>query len=84
VPILHDWQVAEALETLLLHADLEVKCPKCEYPNWVTGAEFAAQAAVTCPCCRTRCWMSDANGRFRHFGRDIQQQIDQASRGLRR
>ena len=84
VPIRHDWQVAEALEALLLHADLEVKCRKCEYPIWVTGAEFAAGAAVTCPCCRTRSWMIDANGQFLHFGRDIEQQIDQALRGLRR
>jgi hypothetical protein len=74
--------MAEALETQLLHDDLEVDCPECEYPIWVTGAEVVAQAAVTCPCCRARTWVIDADGTFQNAGRVIEQQINQALKGL--
>jgi hypothetical protein len=74
--------VADALDTRLLHADLEIDCPGCEYPIWVMGAEVIAQAAVTCPCCRTRVWMIDADGGFQNAGRDIERHIEEAVEDL--
>ena len=74
--------MAETLETQFLRADLEVDCPGCEYPVWVTGAEVVAQAAVTCPCCRARTWILDADGSFQNAGRVIEQQINQALKDL--
>jgi len=74
--------MAEALETQLLHANLEVPCLGCEYPIWVTGADVIAQTAVTCPCCRARTWVIDADGSFQNLGRVIEQQINQALKGL--
>jgi hypothetical protein len=74
--------MVEALETQLLHADLEVDCPGCEYPIWVTGAEVVAQTAVTCPCCRARTWVLDADGSLQNVGRVVEQQINQALRDL--
>jgi hypothetical protein len=74
----------ESLETQLLHADLEVRCPRCEYLIWVTGAEIIAQVAVTCPCCRARGWAIDTEARFHNAGRDIERQVNQLLKGLRR
>jgi hypothetical protein len=74
--------MAEALETQLLHADLDVGCPACEYPIWVTGADVVAQTAVICPCCRARTWVIDADGSFQNAGRIIEQQVNQALKGL--
>jgi len=78
--IRHAWRVAESFETQFLHADLEVGCPRCEYPLWVTGAEVIAQAAVTCPCCRVRIWLRDSAGSVQNASRDV----DQALKGIRR
>jgi hypothetical protein len=75
-------RVTEALETQFLHAALEVDCPGCEYPIWVTGAEIVAQAAVLCPCCRVRAWVVDADGSFQNAARVVEQEINQALRDL--
>lgn len=64
------------MATWLLHAGLEVACPRCEYPLWVTGAEIIAQVAVTCPCCRVRVWLVDSDGRFQNAGRDLGQALE--------
>lgn len=74
--------MGESLETQLLHADIEVQCPGCEYLLWVTGAEIVAQTAVTCPCCRARIWLIDADGSFQNAGRGIEQQIEDAIKEL--
>jgi hypothetical protein len=74
--------VAESLDTQVLRADFEVECPRCEYPVWVTGAEIIAQAAVTCPCCRVRVRLVDAEGSLQNAGRDIERQIEEALKGL--
>ena len=74
--------MTESLDTQLLRADFEVECPGCQYPIWVTGAEIVAQAAVTCPCCRTRFWLVDADGSFHNAGRDIERHVEQALKGL--
>jgi hypothetical protein len=54
----------------------------CEYPIWVTGADVVAQTAVICPCCRARTWVIDADGSFQNAGRIIEQQVNQALKGL--
>jgi phage FluMu protein Com len=64
------------MATWLLQAGLEVACPRCEYPLWVTGAEIIAQVAVTCPCCRVRVWLIDSDGRFQNAGRDLGQALE--------
>jgi hypothetical protein len=70
--------MADALDTQLLHADLEVDCPGCEYPIWITGGEIVAQAAVTCPSCRIRIWLIDDAGAFQNAGREVERHIEQA------
>jgi hypothetical protein len=76
--------VTESLATQFLHSDLEVDCPACRYPIWVTWTEVIAQAAVLCPCCRTRAWLRDVEGSMQNAGKIIEQQIDQALKGLSR
>jgi hypothetical protein len=76
--------MAESLETQLLYADPRVECPRCEYLLWVTGTEIVAQVAVTCPCCRTRVWLIDADGSFQNAGRDIERHIEATLKGLRK
>jgi hypothetical protein len=78
----HDWQMAESLATQFLHGDLEVDCPACEYLIWVTWAEVVVRTAVTCSCCRTRIWLGDADGSMQNAGQIIEQQIEQALKGL--
>jgi hypothetical protein len=74
--------MAESLATQFLHSDLEVDCPACEYLIWVMWAEVVAQIAVTCPCCRARIWLRDAEGSMQNAGQVIEQQIEQALKGL--
>lgn len=66
------------MESWVLHTDLEVECPRCEYPIWVRGIEIVAQVVVTCPCCRARVRTIDADGSFQNGDRDIERQIEQA------
>jgi hypothetical protein len=74
--------MGESLTTQLLHGDLDVDCPQCEYPVWVQYAEVVAQAAVLCPCCRTRIWLRDAEGSMQNAGDVIEKQINQALKDL--
>ena len=74
--------MADSLDAQLLHADFDVDCPECRYPIWVTGAQVVAQAAVTCPCCRARTWLRDEAGSFQNAGQVIEQQINEAVKGL--
>jgi hypothetical protein len=74
--------MGESLATQLLHGDLEVDCPQWEYPIWVQYAEVVAQAAVLCPCCRTRIWLRDAEGSAQNAGDVIEQQINQTLKDL--
>jgi hypothetical protein len=74
--------MATSLATQLLHGDHEVSCPVCEYPIWIMYAEIVAQNLVRCPCCRTGVWLRDADGSAQNVGDVIEQQIDQALKGL--
>lgn len=74
--------MTESLDAQIFRTDLDVECPECRYPIWVTGAEVAAQAAVTCPCCRTRTWLRDEGGSFQNAGRVTEQNINDALKGL--
>jgi uncharacterized Zn finger protein (UPF0148 family) len=74
--------MGESLTTQLLHSDLEVNCPRCGYPLWVQYAEVVVQSAVLCPCCRVRIWLHDAQGSIQNAGETIEQQINQALKGL--
>jgi hypothetical protein len=61
----HDCVIAESLPTQFLHSDVEVDCPACQYPIWITWAEIVVQAVVRCPCCRIglRAWRYALTGR---------------------
>jgi hypothetical protein len=74
--------MSESLATQFFHSDLEVDCPRCGYPLWVQYAEVVVQTAVLCPCCRTRIWLHDAQGSAHNLGEVIEQQINQALKGL--
>ncbi len=74
--------MGESLTTQLLHGDLEVDCPRCRYPVWVQYAEVVVQTAVLCPCCRIRIRLHDAQGSVHNAGQVIEQQINQALKGL--
>lgn len=67
--------MGESIGTQILHTDLEVPCPRCEYPVWVRGAEVVAQTTVLCPCCRTRIQLVDDNGSAQNAGDVIERQI---------
>jgi hypothetical protein len=58
-------------------------CPVCQYPIWVTWAEMVVQAAILCPCCRTRIQLVDAAGSVQNAARAVEYQINQVLRGLR-
>jgi hypothetical protein len=74
--------VAESLATQFLHGDLDVDCPVCQYPIWVTWAEIVAQTVALCPCCRTRIQLRDAEGSVQNTGRAIEHALNQALKGL--
>jgi hypothetical protein len=74
--------VAESLAVQFLHSDLEVECPGCQYPLWVTWAEVVVQAVVLCPCCRIRIQLSDAEGSLQNAARVVERVISQALKGL--
>jgi hypothetical protein len=74
--------MGESLATQLLHSDLEVNCPGCEYPVWITYAEMVVQTAVLCPCCRVRIWLRDVDGSVQNIGDVIEQQLNRALKGL--
>lgn len=74
--------MAESLATQFLHSDVEVDCPACQYPIWVTWAEIVVQAVVRCPCCRIQIQLRDAEGSMQNAGQIIEQEINQALKGL--
>jgi hypothetical protein len=74
--------VAESLGTQFLRSDIDVDCPECGYPIWVRYAEIVVQTAVRCPCCRIQIWLGDAEGGMQTAGDVVEQQIEQALKGL--
>lgn len=70
------------LAAQLLHSNHEIDCPECEYPIWVLWSEIVAQATIRCPCCRRRIRLVDRNGDAQTLGADIEQQLNQALKGL--
>jgi hypothetical protein len=74
--------MAASLATQFLHSDLELDCPVCEYPVWVTWAEIVVQLAVLCPCCRARIQLSDDEGSMQNAGLVVEQEINRALKGL--
>jgi hypothetical protein len=74
--------VAESLAIQFLHSDLDVDCPGCQYPIWVSWAEIVVQAVVLCPCCRIKIQLRDAEGSMQNAGHVIEEQINQALKGL--
>ena len=75
-------RVAESLATQFLLSDLDVECPACQYPIWVTWAEIVVQAVVLCPCCRTRTQFSDAEGSMQNAAHVVEREINQVLKGL--
>jgi len=65
-----------------LHSDLEVDCPECQYPIWVTWAEVVVQLTVRCPCCRAAVQLTDAEGSMQNAGRVVEQEISRILKGL--
>ena len=74
--------MSESLAQQLLHSDLEVACPACEYEVWVQYSEIVAQTAVLCPCCHVRIWLRDADGGIQKAGESIENQIQDVLKGL--
>ena len=74
--------VTGSLATQLLHSDLEVECPDCQYLIWVTWAEVVVQLAVRCPCCRAYVQLTDAEGSMQNAGRVVEQEISRILKGL--
>lgn len=72
----------DSLATQLLHSDLEVPCPRCEYPIWVRWSEVVVQQTVLCPCCRIRVGLVDDRGGMQMAGNDIERHINDALKGL--
>jgi hypothetical protein len=75
--------MAESLATQFLHANLDVECPACEYPIWVTWAEVVVQASILCPCCRARVQLTDPEGSMQNAAHAAEQQINQILEGFR-
>jgi ribosomal protein S27E len=74
--------MAESLAAQFLHANLEVECPTCQYPIWVTWAEAVVQASILCPCCRDRIRLTDPEGGMQNAARVVEQQINEVLKGL--
>jgi hypothetical protein len=74
--------VSDSLSTQLLHADIEIPCPSCEYPVWVRLAEVTAQCFVRCPCCHVLIRLQDDTGTVHTAGALIEQQLRRALKGL--
>jgi hypothetical protein len=71
-----------SLSTQLLHSDVELPCPRCEYSLWVLFVEVTAQTAVICPSCRARVWLRDDAGSVQTAGAQVESMIDEALSGL--
>lgn len=78
----HHGRVAESLASQLLHADLELKCPACQYPIWVTWAEAEVQASILCPCCRARVRLTDPEGSMQNAACIVEREISRVLKGL--
>jgi hypothetical protein len=74
--------VTESLATQFLRSDLEVGCPACQYPIWVTWAEIVVQAAILCPCCRTHIQLVDAAGSMQNAAHAVEREINQVLKRL--
>lgn len=71
-----------SLATQMLHSDIEVPCPNCEYAIWVRLVEVVVQAAVLCPACRLRIWLHDADGSMHNIPGGIESALERATKGL--
>lgn len=67
--------------TQLLHSDVELPCPRCEYPLWLLLVEVVAQTAVICPSCRACVWLRDDAGSVQTAGAQVESMIDEALGG---
>lgn len=66
----------ESLATQLLHSDLEVPCPECDFELWIRVAEILAECTVLCPVCRTRIRLRDDRGGTHNAGSMIESTLD--------
>ena len=76
------WVVTDSLGAQFLRGDLDLPCPNCEYPFWVTGVDVVAQVIVLCPCCRGRVRLVDSDGSMQNAAQVVEQAINEALRGL--
>ncbi|MEV7010229.1 hypothetical protein [Streptosporangium sp. NPDC051022] len=74
--------MGQSLATQFLHSDLDIPCPACRYIMWVRWSEIVAQCVITCPCCRIDVRLTDGEGGMQTAGSAIEQQINQALKGL--
>lgn len=77
----NDACVSPSLASQLLHDDHEIGCPECGYPVWIRFSEVIAQCTMTCPCCRLRLHLIDADGKIQNLGDILERQIDRALKG---
>jgi len=78
-----DRPVAGSATGNLLVMDREFPCPRCGYAIWIQYAEIVAQAAVLCPCCRTRVLLRDAAGSVQLAGEVMQRAQERLARALK-
>jgi DNA-directed RNA polymerase subunit RPC12/RpoP len=78
----HVHMADESLAEQFIHSDLETDCPVCGYGVWIMYAEIVAQAAIRCPCCRTRIWFRDSEGSAQTAGAVIERQIEDLLKDL--
>ena len=70
--------------SMLVHVDVDLGSPVCQYPIWVRLIEVAAQVAVLCPACRRRIWLRDDTGSVQHAPAAIDHAVNEALADLTR
>ncbi len=79
----------DSLATQMLNKDLDVPCPECDYPIWACVVEVVVGTTVTCPACRCRVRLVDADGSVQNMGdkvanamADMVQDLNKAIKGI--